>query len=229
MAFGKNNDKRNVFVILPTLNEAEGIGGVISGIKGLGSLVDGIIVVDGHSTDDTVRIARKNGCRVMLQEGKGKGAGFKTFLKKGRIDDDAYYVMLDADQSYDPKDIPAIVAGLNDAEIVSGLRKARIQDLDLLHLIGNKAISFAGLVLFGKWTDICTGYWGFRGVALKKLDIKSDGFDLEANIFASMCKKKMLHKHVPVKHLKRAGKRKLKNTDAVVIAWRLFSERFSRL
>ena len=226
MTFGKN--KRKVFVILPTLNEEEGIGGVISGIKGLGSVVDGIIVVDGHSTDDTVRIARKNGCQVMLQDGKGKGAGFKTFLKKGKIRDDDYYVMLDADLSYDPADIPAVIAGLEDAEIVSGYRRARLEDIDLLHFVGNKLIAFAGLVLFGKWTDMCTGYWGFRGSALKRLDIRADGFDLEANIFASMCEKGISHKDVPVRHGKRAGKRKLKNTDAIIIVKRLFSERFSR-
>jgi len=217
------------FAVLPTLNEEGAIGKVITRIKALG-VVDGVIVIDGHSTDKSVEIAKRHGAIVIVQDGRGKGAGFKTFLKKGRIKDSALYVMLDADLSYDPAEIPKLLKSLEFADVVSGYRKPKLMQIgakNILHFFGNKFISLVGLLLFGKWTDICTGYWGFRGSALKELDIKSDGFDLEANIFASMCKKGMSYRHVPVKHGKRAGERKLKSTDAIIIVKRLFSERFS--
>ena len=220
-----------VFAVLPALNEEDAIGGVISKIKELG-IVDGIIVIDGHSTDKSVEIAKKHGVHIIVQDGKGKGAGFKTFLKKGKIQDSAIYIMLDADASYDPADIPQVLEGLErgGADVVSGYRKPKLMRIgvqNVFHFFGNKLISLVGFVLFGKWTDICTGYWGFRGSALKELDIEADGFDLEADIFANVCKKRISYAHVPVSHRKRTGERKLKSTDAIIIIKRLFQERFS--
>ena len=84
-------------VIIPAKDEAETIGHVLKELPR--DLIDEIIVVDGHSTDDTVDVVRRAGVRVITQEGKGYGNGVRTGLKHatGR-----YVTFLDADGSYDP-------------------------------------------------------------------------------------------------------------------------------
>ena len=65
-----------VTVVIPTLNEAEAIGKVIDELKQYG--IVNIIVVDGHSTDGTPKIAKEKGVKVIFQEGKGKALAIKT-------------------------------------------------------------------------------------------------------------------------------------------------------
>ena len=60
-----------VCVLIPTLNEAPTIGSVIKEFQQLG--YSHILVMDGHSTDKTLEIARGLGVTVKTQTGKGKG------------------------------------------------------------------------------------------------------------------------------------------------------------
>ena len=69
MAYGE------VCVLIPTLNEQESIGPVIKEFKDLG--FENILVVDGHSTDETVSEAEAAGARVIIQSGNGKGQALK--------------------------------------------------------------------------------------------------------------------------------------------------------
>ena len=59
-----------VTVVIPVLNEEEGIERVIKKVKMEG--YHNILVVDGHSTDHTVYRAKKSGVRVIYQKGEGK-------------------------------------------------------------------------------------------------------------------------------------------------------------
>ena len=63
-----------VSVVIPVLDEAENLPHVLPGIP---SFVDEVLLVDGHSTDGTVRVARKlrPDIRIVQQRGRGKGAG----------------------------------------------------------------------------------------------------------------------------------------------------------
>ncbi len=214
-------------VILPALNEEEGIAGVIKKCKALG--VREIIVVDGRSKDKTVQIAKKLGCRVIEQEGKGKGMAFQTFLKKGLSKKSAYYAMIDADSSYDAEDIPRAVRALaNGLGVVSGTRTTiRYNPRDFAHFLGNKLISFIGFALFGKLNpDICTGLWAFGRGGLEQMKITAKGFDLEADIYAQACKKNIPTGTIEIEYRPRVGKGKLRTIDAMGIIGRLFAERF---
>jgi dolichol-phosphate mannosyltransferase len=215
-------------VILPTLNEEEGLPLVIESFRKQG--INNLIVVDGHSTDGTLQIAKKYGAKIIMQDGKGKGMAFQTFLKKYPIKDDNFYIMLDSDDSYDPKDIGKFINSLKNCEVVTGHRTSIKYSLnDFTHYFGNKLISFIALILFFKWNpDICTGYWGFRGSSLKKIKIKAGGFDLEVNLFCQAIKKKLNHKIIKIYYYPRIGVRKLKASDALIIIKRLVTERFSK-
>jgi glycosyltransferase involved in cell wall biosynthesis len=215
-------------VVLPTLNEEEGLPLVIESLKKRG--MDNIVVVDGHSTDKTIEIARKHNAKIVMQEGKGKGMAFQTFLQKYPIKDDNFYIMLDSDNSYDAADIDKFISSLKSCDVVTGNRVTiRYNPNDFIHYLGNKLISFGALVLFLRWNpDICTGYWGFRGSALKKMKIRSKGFDLEADLFCQIVKKELSHKIVPINYYTRVGERKLNYFDALIIVSRLVIERFRK-
>jgi len=134
--------------------------------------------------------------------------------------------MLDGDASYSPKYIPLFVKNLKDYDIVSGKRiNSILKPKNFVHYIGNKIISLAGLLLFGKYIDICTGMWGFRGETLKKLNISAKGFELEANLFTNIFKYNLKHKEIKIKYSKRIGKEKLKKRDGIKILYFLFKEK----
>src|SRR5580700_8167761 len=129
-----------VSVVIPTLNEARNLPHVFA------RLPDGIhevIVVDGHSVDDTCAVARRlrPDARVVMQTRSGKGnalaCGFAAAT--GQI-----IVMLDADGSADAGEIPAFVQALLDgADFAKGSRFAPgggSSDLTRLRTLGNRVL-----------------------------------------------------------------------------------------
>jgi len=107
-----------ISVVIPTRNEEGMIKEIIDGCR---PYADELLVVDGHSTDDTRKIAEAAGVRVILDNGKGKGAALRqaAFAVTGDI-----IVFIDADGSHDPKDIPRLVEPIikGEADHVSGSR-----------------------------------------------------------------------------------------------------------
>jgi len=216
-----------IVAIVPTLNEELGLPDVIAGLKA--QHADEIVVVDGNSRDKTQEIARRNGCTLILQDGKGKGAGFKSFLAKYPLRDDDYYVMLDGDASYAPEDLPRITALLDAGnDIVSGSRQLHSTTIrDAYHNLGNYLISALYSLLFWRVADVCTGYWGFTGKALKKLAVTADSFDLEADLLTQAMRKRARFATVPVSYAPRLGESKLTARHGVKIVARLVKGRFS--
>lgn len=217
----------SVVAVIPALNEEQGLPRVINGLNKQG--IQEIVVIDNGSTDRTAEIARKAGARVLFQPIRGKGNAFRKFLEIYPIKEDAFYVMLDGDATYDSSDVPRLVVELEKHDVVTGRRTTiRYNVRDLVHFLGNKLISLVGLLLYFCWNpDICTGYWAFRGSALKRIRIDATRFDLEANLFAQACKKGLSTGRVDIEYHPRVGEGKLKARDALHIIARLFRERLS--
>lgn len=107
-----------VTVIVPTLNEEATIGPVLAAVK---PYADELIVVDGQSRDRTREVAEKMGVRVVIDNGKGKGAAIRHGLQLAA---NPIVVFIDADGSHEPADIPRLVEPIrmNRADIVIGSR-----------------------------------------------------------------------------------------------------------
>ncbi len=107
-----------VTVIVPTRNEAVNLRPVL---EVAAPFADELLVVDGHSTDDTRQIAEAMGATVVLDNGKGKGDAIRVGMQQATGD---VLVFVDADGSHDPRDIPALVQPIIDghADHVSGSR-----------------------------------------------------------------------------------------------------------
>ena len=145
--------------------------------------VDEIILVDGYSQDETIEIARSliPDIRIVMQEGKGKGAGLRTGFAAATGD---IVVMLDADGSTDPAEIPAFVGALlAGADFAKGTRFGQgggTVDMPLIRKLGNWGLTaFVRLLFGGNYSDLCYGYNAFWARVLPILDLNSDGFEIE--------------------------------------------------
>ncbi len=172
-----------VSVVIPTLNEADNLPHVFAELPGG---LHEVVVVDGHSTDETVEVARRlrPDVRVVQQSNRGKGdalgCGFAACT--GDI-----IVMLDADGSTSPAEIPqfveALAAGADFAKGSRYLPGGGSADLTWLRRTGNRLLSMSVNVLYGtKYTDLCYGYNAFWASCLHSLLVDSPGFEVETLI-----------------------------------------------
>jgi glycosyltransferase involved in cell wall biosynthesis len=189
-----------VSVVVPTYNEAKNLPYVFARLP---SDLHEVIVVDGLSIDGTVEVARslRPDVRVVLQNRRGKGnavaCGFEAVT--GDV-----IVMLDADGSADPQEIPryvsALVAG---ADFAKGTRFAAgggSADITAIRAWGNRLLNVAVNVLFGtRYTDLCYGYNVFWTDCLGALELDvdrrhedgkrwGDGFEIETLINTRIAK-----------------------------------------
>lgn len=169
-----------VSVVVPARNEARNLPIVLAQIP---EDVHEVILVDGHSVDDTVNVARRcwPGITVVHQTRKGKGnalaCGFAAVT--GDI-----IVMLDADGSADPAEIKDFVAALvKGADFAKGTRFARggaSRDITRFRRLGNYGLNgLVNLLYRTRYTDLCYGYNAFWASLLPTLDlppVRQDGF-----------------------------------------------------
>ncbi len=213
---------KELIILLPTLNEERGVARVIKTIPvtALKKLKynTSILVVDGHSKDKTRRVAEETGAQVILQKGKGKGMAFKTALSILKKNPPDALVMLDADNTYNPKEMPQVLLPIvtEEADVVMGMRQSR------QHVIGNKLLTIAANLAFrNNIKDLCTGYWAFNEKAIRTIQVDAKGFDLESDLFAKVNKAGLRITGVPVTYRKRIGQSKLKIKDAFKIVGRI--------
>lgn len=169
-----------VTVIVPAKNEARNLEHVLPRIP---EWVDEVILVDGHSSDSTVAVAQYllPSIKVVHQVGRGKGDALRAGFAAATSD---IIVMLDADGSTDPAEIPAFVEALvGGADFVKGSRFAAgggTADMSHLRRFGNWGFTTLVKVLFGgSFTDLCYGYNAFWRRTLPQLNLDGDGFEIE--------------------------------------------------
>jgi glycosyltransferase involved in cell wall biosynthesis len=178
-----------ISVVIPARNEAENLKHVLPRIP---SIVSEVILVDGHSTDDTIAVARQllPDIRIIRQTGKGKGdalrAGFAVCT--GDI-----IVTLDADGSADPKEIPFFVAALllgNDfAKGSRFIKGGGSHDITFLRRLGNLYLNkLVNMLFFAGFSDLCYGFNVFWKRCLDHIDVDCDGFEVETLINLRMHK-----------------------------------------
>jgi glycosyltransferase involved in cell wall biosynthesis len=169
-----------VSVVVPAMNEAENLPHVFATLP---QWIDEIVLVDGHSVDDTVAVARRlrPNVKIVTQTGKGKGdalaAGFAACT--GDI-----IVMIDADGSTDGHEIISFVGALvTGADFVKGSRYASgggSDDLTFNRRFGNRVLTgIVNTMYRTQYTDLCYGYNAFWARHLEVLNVDCDGFEVE--------------------------------------------------
>ncbi|MEV4438822.1 glycosyltransferase family 2 protein [Streptomyces sp. NPDC049577] len=169
-----------VSVVIPAMNEAENLPYVF---KTLPDWIHEVVLVDGNSTDDTVRVARElyPDVKVVEQLGKGKGDALITGFAActGEI-----IVMVDADGSADGAEIVSYVSALvGGADFAKGSRFANgggTDDMTLIRKLGNRVLTSVVNHKFGaRYTDLCYGYNAFWKRVLDEIALDCAGFEVE--------------------------------------------------
>jgi glycosyltransferase involved in cell wall biosynthesis len=227
--------KNRISVVLPALNEELTIGRVIDGIPVSQLMKKGydinIMVVDGNSTDNTPEIALEKGVRLIKQKGRGKGLGMRTAFNafNGK-----FLFMMDSDNTYPGHHILDMLPHLESRkyDVVLGSRlngKITPGAMSGLNYLGNRVLTGAANILFPnghKVSDVCTGMWGFNGDVIRKLELDSKHFDIEAEMFAKCVKMGYRIGEVPINYNKRVAPSKLSSMKhGISIATRLLKEK----
>ena len=169
-----------ISVVLPVLNEAENLYYVLPYLP---SIVTEVILVDGHSNDETIAVAQQlcPQIKVIAQTRKGKGNALKEGFAACTGD---IIIMLDGDSSTDPLEIPRFVEALQQGNAFAKgsrfLKGGGSEDITLLRRLGNYGLSVLVNLLFQtRYSDLCYGYNAFWRSYLDKLAVDCDGFEVE--------------------------------------------------
>jgi len=208
--------KPRVAITIPTLNEEQGIGFVLDGIKKVMNQYDcSVLVVDGYSTDRTVKIAKEKGATVIYQGESGYGEALITGLvyadKEMKSD---IIVMMDADGTYDPYDIPTLLSPIleNRADMVVGDRFPGMEReaMTFTNRVGNKILSwFARRALRIKINDTQCGLRALPTTLANSLDLKASGMPFAVEMLAEAKQAGARILEVPVAYRPRIGETKL--------------------
>jgi glycosyltransferase (TIGR04182 family) len=197
-------NKDEVCILLPTLNEAPTIGTIVREFKGLG--YNHILVVDGKSTDNTVKNAREAGANVRTQSGKGKG---NAIIEAFEIIEQPYILMLDGDGTYSAKDAEKMLTPLFlgfDQVIGDRLINAEEGSFSRLNLLGNHLLNMLFKVAHSRdLHDILSGYRAFTNLAVHQMHLKETGFEIETEISVESVRNGQRIMVVPIRYSRRPG------------------------
>ena len=220
-------------VVIPVLNEEKTINKILIKVLKQKSAVE-VIVIDDGSTDRTLEVLKnfsKTNKKIKLLRHKknlGKGAAVINGLKKVSSD---YLLIQDADLEYNPDEYIKLVSKVSADTVVYGSRmiKKNTHAYERTY-IGNLVLTYICNFLFGtKLTDSYTCYKLLPTKIAKKLNLKSQGFELEAEITAKLAKKKINIFEVPISYSPRKYEegKKIKALDALKGVFTLLRIKFT--
>ncbi len=181
-----------ISIVVPARNEELSLGAVLAEAVSFG---DEVIVVDGRSTDQTTKIARQFGARVVVDNGKGKGDAIRVGARAARY---SITVFMDADGSHNPVDIPRLTGPIeaNEADLVVGSRGRGGSDElhgdieKLLRLLGSDLILIA---INLRWkqtlTDSQNGFRAIRTNVIHSLGLTENITTIEQEMMMKCLKK----------------------------------------
>jgi len=216
-------------LIVAALNEEHGIGPTLTEFLDNVSTPH-VLVVDGHSIDRTVEIAKNLGAIIAFQDGVGKGNAIAKALQN--LDLNVKYVVLtDADYTYPAEYVPEMIEILErnpQVGMVCGNRFSGDTEPKAIRssfYFGNKFLAFAHNLFNGvSLRDPLTGLRVIRTKILSDWTVKSQGFDIEVELNRHVERKGYTTVEVPIKYRQRIGEKKLKARHGATILKRILQE-----
>lgn len=239
----RNTTNPTITIVVPVLNEARNLELILPELPP----VHQVVLVDGHSVDDTVATARRlmPDITVVTQTRRGKGNALVCGFAAATGD---IIVMFDADYSADPAEIPAFVAALTaGADFAKGTRNAPgggSEDITVVRGLGNKGLNvLSNVMIKGRYTDLCYGYNAFWRDVLPALELPSpdltppagadriwgDGFEIETLLTCRVAAANLRVTEVPsVERLRVHGASNLNAvSDGLRVLRTIVTERFA--
>lgn len=213
--------KMKVSVIVPTLNERGSIETVLNRISE--QHVDEILVVDGRSTDGTHEHVIRLGYRLVFQEGRGLGKAIEKGIRSTVGD---IIIIVDADGSHNPGDIPKLVSKITEGyDLVVASRYMRgprgrglffrnrssSYDDTFIREFGNRLFTYmCNKIYHIEIHDVLMGYKAFRRSIFEKVTLSEGGQQFDIEILIKSKKAGFKIGEVPViEHKRTHGRSKL--------------------
>ena len=230
---GNRTGMKRLVVLLPVLNEALGLEWVLRQLPTEKLIACGyetqVLVMDGHSTDDTSKVASEFNVIFMPQEERGKGTAIRQGFRETQEMGADVVVMLDADGTYHPKEMLGLLKKLDEADVVIGDRLNGAIHPDAMtrfNFVGNYLLTWFATALYGVTTnDVCSGYWAFSRRGIDRLMLNSVSFEIEAEMYASMIHQNISFRYHPITYSPRIGEAKLGSTAD---GWRILRKLITR-
>ena len=210
-------NKTKISIVIPALNEEEGIEKTIEAIPkselvNMGYEVQ-ILVVDNGSTDGTSQVAKKAGAEVVFEPRQGYGRAYRSGFAHAKGD---IITTADADSTYPVEDIPKLIKILEEQKLdfLTTNRFALMENgvMPLRNKVGNAILTLTMRLLFGlNIRDSQSGMWVFRSSILDKVKLHADGMPLSEELKIEACH--FSHhrwREVPITYRRRIGKEKIK-------------------
>ncbi|MBI3314831.1 MAG: glycosyltransferase family 2 protein [Candidatus Omnitrophica bacterium] len=193
-------NKSDLVVLIPTFNESQRIGSVVSAIRDHGYSV---LVVDDGSSDDTAEEARRFGAEVLTSPvNHGKGAtltrGFDYFLGK----DHPVLVIMDGDGQHDPQELDRFLEAMNSpaADVVVGNRMQNPEGMPWERRLTNRLMSWVISKLAGQTIpDSQCGYRALKREVLTEVALRSRRFEIESEMLLEAAKAGFRIASIPVR------------------------------
>lgn len=204
--------RKKVSIVIPAMNEAENLPVVLKSANTLIEKEKGydfeVIVVDDHSVDGTSEVAKMDGAKVFRNEYRtGKGNALRYGFERTTGD---YIVMLDADCSHNPLDIPKFLEKLEEgAGLVVGSRILGGSDeYTRVRAFGNIFLTFVFGILHRRFlTDALNGFKAFKKDVFWDFEYTSSDFEIEIELLANTLRKGYPIVEVPShENVRRAGR-----------------------
>ncbi len=214
-----------VSVVIPARNEEDGIANLLAETK---PFCDEILVVDGHSTDNTREVSAKAGAKVVLDNGRGKGDALRVGIAHAT---GGILVFMDGDGSHDPRDIPRLIVPILDSKadlVVASRQLGGTDEFDgsldtYLRTVGAGLIT---VVMNYRWnvrlTDCLNGFRAIRRSVATSLELTANGFDIEQQMVARCLRRGFRVAEAPSHEFARKwGQSKLPTRFGYKLLWRL--------
>lgn len=215
----------DVLLVVPTLNEEQGLPGVLEEARRLGVAT---VVLDGGSTDRTRDIAGAHSVPVVVVS-KGKGRGWREFVTSRDFNGWRRIAMVDGDGTYDLAALPRMAASR--ADMVVALRRGIPGETPRIRALGARALSVLASVATGaRCPDLLSGMRVIDARRLREITLKTNGFELETELTLEFVRRGFRVEWVPVTYRRRRGRSKLHPVrEGVRILWAMFRVRSRHL
>jgi dolichol-phosphate mannosyltransferase len=225
----------STLVILATLNEEKGLGPTLTEIENH-LAYPLVLVVDGRSTDQTVKVAESRGAQVIYQKGLGKGDAIATAIEHTNGLNIKYVMFIDADFTY-PAEYAAMMIDVLEKNpevgMVAGNRfSSQMQSEAMANkfYLGNRLLSFTHRLVNGvRMKDPLTGLRVVRSEIVKNWVPRSMGFDIEVELNHLVENSGFSIREIPIQYRCRLGEKKLKPKHGFTIFKRIMLERLQTL
>src|SRR5919204_6477587 len=202
-----------VSIVIPCLDEGETIADCVTTARRVlaeSGLAGEVIVVDNGSTDGSGELARRAGALVVDEPRRGYGSAYLAGLAVARGDN---IVMVDADLTYDFREIPRFVDQLaQGAQVVIGNRMSSIKPgaMPLLSRLGNPLLSgFLNVLHRTNVRDVHCGMRALRREVLSLLNLRTVGMEFASEMVIRATRERLDVRELPIELHPRVGRSKL--------------------